>query len=81
MPAQTLFIVQQFEKQGRRLIAGRQMQFKTAGEAKSRAERDAERTAGVVAIQQMVDTDTGEVLEEPIVLAKFGELPQEFTAD
>ena len=34
--------------------------------------------AGVVAVQQTVDTDTGEVLEEPIVLAKHGELPQQF---
>jgi len=34
--------------------------------------------AGVVAIQQTVDTDTGEVLEEPVVLARFGDLPAEF---
>ncbi|WP_182422067.1 hypothetical protein [Aureimonas sp. ME7] len=79
MPAKTLYIVQQFEKSGKRLVAGRQMDFKTAQEAAGRAERDAPRIAGVVAIQQTVDTDTGEVLEEPIVLARFGELPAEFS--
>lgn len=78
MPAKTLFIVQQFEKQAKRLIAGRQMDFKTAQEAIGRADRDASRVAGVVAIQQVIDTDTGEVLEEPVVLARHGELPSEF---
>lgn len=78
MPEKTLFIVQQFERSGKRLVAGRLMEFKTAAEAQGRAERDAARITGVVAIQQTVDTDTGEVLEEPIVLARFGELPPEF---
>lgn len=81
MPAQTLYIVQQFEKQGRRLVAGRQIPFKTAAEAKARSDRDAERMAGVIAIQQTVATDTGEVLEGPVVLAAHGELPQEFRAE
>lgn len=78
MPAKTLFIVQQFERSGKRLVAGRQMDFRTAEEAAGRAERDATRVSGVVAIQQTVDTDTGEVLEEPVVLARFGDLPAEF---
>lgn len=78
MPVQTLYIVQQFEKMGKRLVAGRQMSFKTPGEAAARADRDASRVVGVVAIQQTVDTDTGEVLEEPAVLARHGELPAEF---
>ena len=81
MPAQTLYIVQQFEKTGRRLVAGRQMAFKTADEAVARAERDASRTTGVVDVMQTVETDTGEVLEEPVVLARHGELPQEFRED
>lgn len=81
MPAQTLFIVQQFDKVGRRLVAGRQLPFKTAVEASARAGRDAARCAGVVAIQQTIDTETGEVLEEPVLLAAFGELPQEFKGE
>ncbi len=79
MPAKTLFIVQQFEMMGKRLVAGRQMDFKTAEEAVGRAERDATRVTGVVAVQQVVDTDTGEVLEEPVILARHGQLPAEFS--
>lgn len=37
--------------------------------------------AGVVAIQQIVDTDTGEVLEGSVVLAAHGELHQELKND
>ena len=75
MPEKTLYIVQQFEKQGRKLVQGRQMEFKSADEARSRAERDAARVAGVIAVAQKVDTETGEVLEEPEVLAHHGEIP------
>ncbi len=75
MAEKTLYIVQQFEEQGRKLIAGRQMEFKSAAEATGRAERDAGRAAGVVAVEQKVDTETGEVLDEPVVLAHFGEVP------
>ncbi|WP_294642477.1 hypothetical protein [uncultured Aureimonas sp.] len=78
MPEKTLFIVQQYERSGKRLVAGRMMEFKTAAEAQGRAERDAARTAGVVALQQTIDTDTGEVVENPVVLARYGELPAEF---
>lgn len=78
MPEKTLFIVQQYERMGKRLVAGRLMEFKTAADAQGRAERDAARTAGVVALQQTIDTDTGEVVEDPVVLARFGELPSEF---
>lgn len=75
MPAKTLFIVQQFDQVGKKLVAGRQMEQPSAAAAAARAERDSSRCAGVVAIQQTVDTETGEVLEEPVVLATFGELP------
>lgn len=81
MPAKTLFIVQQFERKGKRLIAGRLMEFKTAEEAEGRAERDATRTVGVVALQQTIDTDTGEIVEDPVVLACYGELPADFDRD
>ena len=54
------------------------MDFKSAAEAVARADRDAERTTGVVAVQQTVDTESSEVLEEPVVLTTHGELPQEF---
>lgn len=75
MAEKILYIVQQFEKQSRKLVTGRQMDFKTAAEAIGRAERDAERVAGVIAVQQTVDTDTGEVIDEPILLARHGQVP------
>lgn len=81
MPAKTLFIVQQFEKQGKKLVAGRALDFPSSEAAVGRAERDAKRFAGVVALTQTVDTDTGEVLEEPVVLARHGELPKEFAEE
>lgn len=81
MPAKTLFIVQLFEQSGKRLIGGRALDFRTADEAMARAERASQTAVGVVAIQHTVDTDTGEVLEDPIVLSRFGEVPAEFRED
>ena len=77
MAAKTLYIVQQFDRVRiwKKLVAGRQMEQPSASAATVRAERDAARCAGVVAIQQTIDTETGEVLEEPVVLAAHGELP------
>lgn len=84
MAASKLFIVQHFEKQGRQLGAGQTLQFKTADEARRRADRDGERlgvVVGVVAIEQTVDVDTGEILEEPVVLARHGQVPDEVAGD
>lgn len=77
----TLYIVQQLEKQGRMLVQGRQMDFKTVDDAIKRAERDAGRAAGVIAVQQKVDTETGEVLEEPVILAQHGDVPGDIAGD
>lgn len=81
MTEKTIHIVQQFEHMGKKLVAGRAMEFKTAAEAIARAERDAARMAGVVALSQTVDLDTGEVVEEPTILARHGTLPREFQPD
>lgn len=54
------------------------MPFKSSREAIARAERDAGRCAGVVAVQTTIDTESGEILDEPIILASFGELPADF---
>jgi hypothetical protein len=78
MAERTLYIVQQFEIMGKKLVAGRVMEFKSAAEAAARAERDASRVAGVVALAQTVDLDTDEVVETPEILARFGQLPAEF---
>ena len=37
--------------------------------------RFAKRFAGVVAIRQVADDETGEVADEPVILARHGELP------
>jgi hypothetical protein len=81
MPEKTLFIVQHFDKQGRKLAAGRAIEVSSSDAAVLRAERDAPNHTGVVALTQTIDTDTGEVVEEPRVLARHGELPQEFAAE
>jgi hypothetical protein len=84
MSASKLYVVQQFVKQGRRLMNGQTMQFKTADEARLRADRDGARlgnVVGVVAVEQTVDVETGEVLEEPIVLVRHGEVPAEVAGD
>lgn len=78
---QTIHVVQQFEKQGKRLVAGRMMQFKTPQEAIGRAERDAARCAGVAAVTQVVDPESGEVEGEPVILARHGDLPAELAGD
>ncbi|TPW26377.1 hypothetical protein FJU11_14980 [Pararhizobium mangrovi] len=56
-------------------MQGRQTEQPSADAARGRAERDAERVSGVIAVAQTVDTETGEVLNEPEILAHFGELP------
>ena len=84
MSASKLFIVQQFVKQGRRLGNCQTMQFKTAEEARQRADRDGTRlghVVGVVAVEQTVDVETGEVLEEPVVLTRHGEVPAEVAGE
>lgn len=78
MAAKTLYIVQQFETFGKKLIAGRALDFPSAVAAVARADRDAARFPGVVALTQTIDTDTGEVLEDPVILARHGQLPAEF---
>ncbi len=78
MAEKTLYIVQQFERMGNKLVAGRVMEFKTADEAIARADRDASRMAGVVALAQTIDLDTDEVVEVPEILARHGDYPAEF---
>lgn len=62
-------------------MQGRQMDFKTDDEAIKRAERGAGRSAGAIAVQQSIDTETGEVLEEPVILAQHGEVPAGISGD
>ncbi|WP_434777685.1 hypothetical protein [Neisseria sp. Ec49-e6-T10] len=75
---QTFYIVQSYNKQknGKKteLIADTPIQCKTEAEARNRAERFADKKAGVIAASQEVDPDTDEYGSFN-VLAHYGELP------
>jgi hypothetical protein len=72
-----LVLLWRADKKGK-LRAEPAMTYRTAEAAKGRAERAAEKFAGVVAISQEVDADTGEVGENPVVLFRAGKVPPEF---
>ncbi|TBN55364.1 hypothetical protein EYR15_03450 [Hansschlegelia quercus] len=79
MATETIHIFQAWSAgKGNRLRAEAPIRFKSAAEAKGRAERGAEKFAGVVAISQVVDVDTGEVDENATVLFRAGRTPAEF---
>ncbi|WEN14274.1 hypothetical protein PY254_13640 [Rhodanobacter sp. AS-Z3] len=71
---ETIHIVQPFDQVGRRLVAGQVLQFKTADEAARRAERLAEKHAGIVAYSMDVDEDGGDY-GTPRVLFQSGDVP------
>lgn len=79
MSEKTYYVVQPFEKKGRRLIAAPATQCRTDDEAIARAGRDAKRYAGVVAFRQVADDETGETTDEPVFLARHGELPSDMS--
>lgn len=70
----TAYIVQTFTKQGSQLIADTPIQCSNADEAIRRAEKFAEIRAGVIAVSQEYDEETGD-FGELVVLAKAGEIP------
>lgn len=79
MVTETIHIFQAWAAgKGSRLRAETPMRFKSAAEAKGRAERSADKFAAVVAISQVVDVDTGEIEENPVVLFRSGRTPAEF---
>ncbi|WP_245258609.1 hypothetical protein [Methylopila sp. M107] len=67
------------DKRGK-LRAETPMKFKTALEARGRAERSAGRFAAVVALSQGYDVDTEQADENPVVLFRSGRTPAEFEA-
>lgn len=75
----TTYIVQPFIRQGSgktsKLITDTVIQCSTAEEAIRRADRFSEIRAGVIAVSQEYDEDTGDYGELK-VLAKYGEIPE-----
>ena len=65
------------DKRGK-LRAETPMKFKTAAEAKGRAERLEGKVAGVVALSQGYDVDTEQADENPLILFRAGRTPAEF---
>lgn len=72
---ETIHIVQPFDRVKNALKPGPVLQFKTAGEAERRAERLAEKHAGIVAYSMDVDEDGGDY-STPRVLFQAGEVPE-----
>ncbi len=70
----TAYIVQSFTKQGSQLITDTPIQCSSADEAIRRADKFADIRAGVIAISQEYDEETGD-FGELKVLAKYGEIP------
>ena len=81
MSEKTYYVVQPFEKKGRTLSPAVATQCRSDAEAIGRAERDAKRFAGVVAFRQIADDETGEMMDEPVILARHGEVPTEMGED
>jgi hypothetical protein len=76
---QTIFFVQSFEaRTGNGLKAGTPIACRTEEGARRTAERLASSKAGVVAFSISSDADTGDYDDQPTVLFRAGELPDEF---
>ncbi|MEO8777747.1 MAG: hypothetical protein ABI389_03665 [Rhodanobacter sp.] len=72
---ETIHVVQPFDQVDRRLVPGQVLQFKTADEAARRAERLADKHAGIVAYSMDVDEDGGDY-GTPRVLFQAGDVPE-----
>ena len=72
---ETIHVVQPFDRAGKGLIPGQVSQFKSADEAARRAERMADKHAGIIAYSMDVDEESGEY-GTPRVLFKSGDVPE-----
>ncbi len=70
----TTYIVQPFIRQGSQLITDTPIQCSSADEAIRRADKFSTIRAGVIAVSQEYDEDSGDYGELK-VLAKYGEIP------
>lgn len=72
---ETIHIVQPFDQAKQGLKPGQVLQFKTADEAARRAEKMAQKHAGIVAYSMDVDEDSGDY-GTPRVLFQSGDVPE-----
>jgi hypothetical protein len=79
VPRETFFVVQSFiAGQGDELMADKPVQCKSADSARRMAERMASDKLGVVALESSGDAELGDFDDHPIVLFKYGRLPEHF---
>ena len=71
----TLYVVQFFSRQSRKLAADPPLSFKTAEQAIGRAERGMATKVGVIVTARTGDPDTDD-WDEPELLLKQGQLPR-----
>jgi hypothetical protein len=74
--AQAVYVVQSFEMQRARLVPTLRELAATAESARRRAEREAERKGGAIAIEMTIDEDTG-AIDSSRVLGSFGKVPDD----
>ncbi|BEV44807.1 hypothetical protein [Afipia carboxidovorans] len=80
MTYKEMFFVQVFEIGAKnRLIPGRVYEVSSKIEAERKAGRLADRVPGVIAFSQLIDTEI-EDAHEPVVLAHYGQVPDEARA-
>ena len=72
---ETIHVVQPFDQGKAGLIPGKALQFTTADEAARRAERLADKHAGIIAYSMDVDEDSGDY-GTPRVLFQSGDVPE-----
>jgi hypothetical protein len=77
MATKTIFVVQTFILKRKRLSPGAQEAVATQSSALKKAEILATRNPGAAAIAMTLDDETGEV-ERATILARFGEIPDDF---
>ena len=82
MPSETVHILQAYVAgRGKALKAEPQVGFKTADEARRKAERLAPLRLGVVAFSVTADVEMGVYDEQPTILFKSGQLPPPWDED
>lgn len=72
----TVYVVVPFLQRGRKVVADQPRQARSKDHAKAMAERLAASRPAVIAFSRTGDPDLGE-FDEAIVLARYGELPDE----
>ncbi|MDB5618545.1 hypothetical protein [Tardiphaga sp.] len=75
--AETSHFVQTFKKQGRRLVASQPQPFKTPDQARLRGLKASDAADGVVVFSVTGEPEFGD-FDAPVVLARYGEVPQDF---